>query len=52
MCNMTWILGYKAGKVIACLRDARERVAPACKRELLKVQMDAAEDFRWGVSRV
>jgi len=45
-CNVTWFFGYKAGQVIACLRDVKERVAPACKKELFKVQKDAAEDYR------
>ena len=27
-------------------RDIKDSVAPACKKQLFKVQMDAAEDFR------
>ncbi|KAG1658887.1 hypothetical protein FOA52_000675 [Chlamydomonas sp. UWO 241] len=45
-CNVTWFFGWQSGQVISCLREAREDVAPACKRELWKVQQDAAEDFR------
>lgn len=46
LCNNTWLFGYKAGQVIGCLKDAKERVAPACKKQLFKVQLDAAHDFR------
>ncbi|KAF8068299.1 GLG1 [Scenedesmus sp. PABB004] len=45
-CNVTWFAGGRNGSVIACLRDARERLAPPCKREVFKVQLDAANDFR------
>ena len=36
-CNVTWFFGYKAGQVIACLRDVKEGVAPACRKQLFKV---------------
>lgn len=27
-------------------RDVKDRLAPACKKELFKIQKDAAEDYR------
>ena len=33
-------------QAVALLRDIKDRVAPACQKQLFKVQMDAAEDFR------
>jgi Golgi apparatus protein 1 len=45
-CNVTWLLGYKAGQVITCLKEIKEKLAPACKREISKLQADTAEDIR------
>lgn len=38
-CNVTWFFGYKAGQVIACLRDVRAQVSRPCKQELFKVML-------------
>ncbi|MEW5311456.1 MAG: hypothetical protein WDW38_003170 [Sanguina aurantia] len=46
LCNITWFFGYKAGQVIGCLREASDRLAPACKKEIAKNQKDGAVDFR------
>ncbi|KAL6765630.1 hypothetical protein V8C86DRAFT_2455912 [Haematococcus lacustris] len=45
-CNITWFFGYRAGQVIACLRDVKDLLAPACKRQVFAIQKDAAEDYR------
>jgi len=45
-CNVTWFFGYKAGQVISCLRDVKDRLAPACSKQVFKVQLEAAEDYR------
>lgn len=45
-CNVSWFFGYKTGQVISCLRDIKDRLAPACQRLVFRVQMDAAEDYR------
>lgn len=46
LCNVTWFFGYKSGQVIACLRDYRLQVNKNCRKQLLKVMMDAAADYR------
>ncbi|KAL6765625.1 hypothetical protein V8C86DRAFT_2455787 [Haematococcus lacustris] len=45
-CNITWFFGYRAGQVITCLRDVKDLLAPACKRQVFAIQKDAAEDYR------
>ncbi|KAG2445817.1 hypothetical protein HXX76_000421 [Chlamydomonas incerta] len=45
-CNITWFFGYKSGQIISCLREVKELLAPACAKQIFKLQMDAAIDFR------
>lgn len=45
-CNATWYFGNEAGHIIACLRDIRDKLKPVCKKEVFKVQLDGAIDFR------
>lgn len=45
-CNVTWFFGYKSGQVVACLRDRKEKLAGPCKKEVFKIQLDAALDYR------
>ncbi|GFR46876.1 hypothetical protein Agub_g8517 [Astrephomene gubernaculifera] len=45
-CNITWFFGYKSGQIISCLREIKELLAPACAKQIFKLQMDAAVDFR------
>ncbi|KAG2498297.1 hypothetical protein HYH03_003558 [Edaphochlamys debaryana] len=45
-CNITWFFGYKSGQIISCLREIKELLAPACAKQIFKLQMDAATDFR------
>ncbi|KAJ9518654.1 hypothetical protein QJQ45_018663 [Haematococcus lacustris] len=45
-CNITWFFGFRAGQVITCLRDVKDLLAPACKRQVFAIQKDAAEDYR------
>ncbi|GIL70396.1 hypothetical protein Vretimale_3583 [Volvox reticuliferus] len=45
-CNITWFFGYKSGQIISCLRVAKDVLAPACAKQIFKLQVDAATDFR------
>jgi Golgi apparatus protein 1 len=45
-CNVTWFFGYKNGSIISCLRDVKDKLSPACKKEVFKVQLAASQDFR------
>lgn len=45
-CNITWFFGYKSGQIIACLREIKDQLAPACGKEIYKLQREAADDFR------
>ncbi|PNH09949.1 Golgi apparatus protein 1 [Tetrabaena socialis] len=45
-CNITWFFGYKSGQIISCLREIKEQLAPACGKQIFKLQIDAATDFR------
>ncbi|EFJ50973.1 hypothetical protein VOLCADRAFT_103617 [Volvox carteri f. nagariensis] len=45
-CNNTWFFGYTTGKIITCLRGIKEMLAPACAKQIFKLQVDAATDFR------
>ncbi|KXZ55868.1 hypothetical protein GPECTOR_2g1419 [Gonium pectorale] len=45
-CNITWFFGYKSGQIISCLREIKEQLAPACAKQIFKLQMDVAVDFR------
>jgi hypothetical protein len=47
-CNVTWFAGLNPGSVLACLKDARSQLRPACQKEVFKLQLDAAEDYRYG----
>lgn len=41
-CNVTWFFGYKAGQVIACLRDVKSQVSKPCKQQLFKVMLEVS----------
>jgi hypothetical protein len=43
---VTWFFGYKNGSIISCLRDVKDKLRPACKKEVFKVQLAASQDFR------
>jgi hypothetical protein len=48
-CNVTWFAGLSPGSVLACLKEARTTLKPACQKEVFKLQLDAAEDYRWAL---
>lgn len=45
-CNTTFFFGYKNGTIIACLRDIKDKLKPACREQVFKAQLDAAYDYR------
>lgn len=45
-CNVTWFAGTNPGGVLACLTGARGKLKPACQRQVFRLQLDAAEDYR------
>lgn len=47
-CNITWFAGVSPGSVLACLKESRASLKPACQKEVFKLQLDAAEDYRQG----
>jgi hypothetical protein len=49
-CNVTWFAGLSPGSVLACLKEARTTLKPACQKEVFKLQLDAAEDYRCALS--
>ncbi|KAI8465216.1 MAG: hypothetical protein J3K34DRAFT_379960 [Monoraphidium minutum] len=46
MCNATWFFGPTEGRVIACLREAKDQVTNNCRVQLFKAQRAAARDYR------
>lgn len=45
-CNVTLVTGSSARSVVACLKEAHATLQPACKKEVFKLRLDAAEDYR------
>jgi hypothetical protein len=45
---VTWFAGLNPGSVLACLKHAWSQLRPACQKEVFKLQLDAAEDYRYG----
>ena len=45
-CNTTTYVGTQNGTLIGCLRDMKDKVVPACKKEIYRFQADAAYDYR------
>lgn len=43
---MQWYSGYRNGSVIACLREVKDKLQAGCRKEVFKVQLDAAYDYR------
>eukprot|EP00882_Tetradesmus_deserticola_P009845 GHRQ01010403.1.p1 GENE.GHRQ01010403.1~~GHRQ01010403.1.p1 ORF type:complete len:576 (+),score=223.19 GHRQ01010403.1:287-2014(+) len=47
LCKNTWVFGPTAeGRIIACLREDKDKLSKACKAEVYKVQMAVATDYR------
>jgi Golgi apparatus protein 1 len=45
-CNTTAYVGPQNGTIIGCLRDMKDKLKPACKKEIYRFQADAAFDYR------
>ncbi|WIA10933.1 hypothetical protein OEZ85_011098 [Tetradesmus obliquus] len=44
--DMQWYSGYRNGSVIGCLREVKDKLQAGCRKEVFKVQLDAAYDYR------
>jgi hypothetical protein len=44
--DLQWYSGYRNGSVIGCLREVKEKLQAGCRKEVFKVQLDAAFDYR------
>lgn len=45
-CKVTWYDGMSTGNVMSCLRDVKAALKPGCKKEVFKLQLDGANDYR------
>jgi len=44
-CDVTWFFGYKAGNIISCLSEIKDKLSPACGKEIFEVLETQSADF-------